>query len=162
MDGQMDGWTGWIDGQMDRWMVQAINMCFNALKEVRKCVLSEDAFLEIEKVVRGHPRFWVFSPVYNLQSFDIFPQRTFESSQRRSRRWEATQQDCVWRLSACGEAGLKGEPQIAAGGVLIWSSALTAQGLLCKHSSMRFAQWALESLPEVSSLSTTHPPCLLL
>lgn len=124
-----------MDRRMDRWMVQAVDMCFYARKEVRKYVLSEDAFLEIEKVVRGHPRFWVFSSVYNLQSFDILPQRTFESSQRRSRRWEATQQDCVWRLSACGEAGLRGEPQIVAEGVLIYSSVLSAQVLLCKHSS---------------------------
>lgn len=124
-----------MDRRMDRWMVQAVDMCFYARKEVRKYVLSEDAFLEIEKVVRGHPSFWVFSSVYNLQSFDILPQRTFESSQRRSRRWEATQQDCVWRLSACGEAGLRGEPQIVAEGVLICSSVLSAQVLLCKHSS---------------------------
>lgn len=33
MDGGMDGQT---DGRMGRWMVQAIGMCFNALKEVRK------------------------------------------------------------------------------------------------------------------------------
>lgn len=46
-----------MDRRMDRWMVQAVDMCFYARKEVRKYVLSEDAFLEIEKVVRGPPKF---------------------------------------------------------------------------------------------------------
>lgn len=65
--------------------------------------------------------------------------------------------------AGCWKAKMRKEPQEAAGKALPCPSVLTALGLLCKNTSMRFVWWALGSLEEVPFPLLPHVLiCLLL